>query len=1181
MDKNLQVSKLQEVDLPFGFTPRLSMSERDRCKSEEVVLLGNFDGIEEDELSSSDSLNLLLERQRQRQLNHPLHQHHIKTSSVQRATRKVKETNKISLEYDPISKRKVLNTYEIIKELGRGQHGKVKLALDLVTKQQVAIKIVDRHNKRTSWKLTKPAKHEENDKIRREIAIMKKCDHEHVVKLIEVLDDMKSRKIYLVLEYCSKGEVKWCPGDQLEIAARGPPLLTFQRTREILRGVVLGLEYLHYQGIIHRDIKPANLLLSENDVVKISDFGVSLASSKSSSCASSSSSLSSAVAGFGAEGPDELELAKTAGTPAFFAPEICLGNDVYQKLEIDREEIPTKGPLVSFMIDIWALGVTLHCLLFGKLPFISDFEMELFEKIVNDPLKFPSYLDMKENNVSQLSCEDEYEAAKDLLNKLLEKNPFKRITISEIKRHPFVCWDFNNTQGLDEKYASLKLSEQTTFCRNEAECYQQISVSLDEVDNAVYGIGKGLKKSMMDTLLGVSSGNNKNNMGSSSKNIMNFFNKNSLTNNDHKEIPDSLSYAETLRKSTFSPTDIDSVNIILSEGPIASSRDQLPAYCSIPSLHTHQATVQPELSARELFQRELQKFDTEIDPNSIVSLPVNSSFASLDSLYIDNYALNGVSLCETEHQQRSPQHGQTAHAAKNPQNNKSTGSLLSPINNLHVTTTPKPHDKRLPSPPVLSINTLTLDSNRSNRIPRSNMFSPQSGGNLSRRSSAEFSSAATTSRFKMTPSTGVTSSVNVSSRFDSRDFASDFATPRLSDSTTSASATIVAHRNEYTPIIEPDCRTSHNSKLANRTSKRKGIFHGLHGSDDEKDSETTNSDGSSNLESCGTYSYSGNKSDTESLPFEFGIDSENGSDVSLRNVPEVRGVGPFYERRRSQNLYCDDGIMDDNDKLMSDMGSIGHSLRVCSPSNNKLQNCDQRSPFKTPKAQSIQQHSSNQLHLGLNCDSVTTLTHIQSGRRNYSQGESTTTPVAGSNCNHLLSYNEHMKYSVDVPDDVLDMIPELKREVINSTSPAPLTYGTNGWLLPHAPSPATTQETHIDQVLSTTTNDSSHISSKDLLQSVLSSTGTSRRGSVAVMQSMLSPNITPDTGDDSARFLGLNKKQTTFQRLDYKKRNESFTVNNRLIHSSGNETDSRRLRSQSITVAKLAKCEHDALIGYK
>ena len=452
---NIQEGIVEEVDIPPNLSARLSSSRNDVSDSQAdeqsnrlVVATGSVDGLSASS-SSLESLNMLLEKQRKRQLNHPQHQEFFSESL--RPQESVKETNEIFLKYDPISKRKVLNTYEIINELGHGQHGKVKLARDLLTKRLVAIKIVDRHEKREKnfLRFRKNTALTHSDKIKREIAIMKKCHYKHVVELIEVLDDFKSRKIYLVLEYCSKGEVKWCPGDQMETEARGPPLLTFQRTREILRGVVLGLEYLHYQGVIHRDIKPANLLISEDNTVKISDFGVSLAAT-------------GAEDADNIESDDELELAKTAGTPAFFAPEICLGNEAFEKYQLKREDL-FKGSSISFMIDIWALGVTLYCLLFGMLPFISDYELELFEKIVNDPVKFPSYEEVKGNRVSMLSSEEEYNMALDLVNRLLEKNPMKRITIAEIKQHPFACWDFDHLASTEDDYIDSKLREVKEF----------------------------------------------------------------------------------------------------------------------------------------------------------------------------------------------------------------------------------------------------------------------------------------------------------------------------------------------------------------------------------------------------------------------------------------------------------------------------------------------------------------------------------------------------------------------------------------------------------------------------------------------------------------------------------------------------------------------------------------------
>ena len=515
--------------------------------------------------SSMDSLNVLLEKQRIQQLNHPAHQDYLlssrgnstydlatsyfppeypttaglgtkyntgnnlsppMTSSTVTTPRSgfsmqlpVRETNRISLTFDPISKRKVLNTYEIIKELGHGQHGKVKLARDIVTNQLVAIKIVDRHEK--SSRISKFFKQiRENEKIKKEIAIMKKLHHKHVVKLIEVLDDLKSRKIYLVLEYCSKGEIKWCKEDTagLEMEARGPPILSFQKIREIIRGVVLGLEYLHYQGIIHRDIKPANLLISKDNIVKISDFGVSVAlssglnsgslasASASTSANSSIEQLTATAAGGHGRRPagrqgilnksldeshdslNEVELAKTAGTPAFFAPEICLGDEVFTKFNFDKSEM-FSGSCISLMIDIWALGVTFYCLLFGKLPFTSEFELELFNKIVNDPVEVPTFEEIQHNGVSKVSCKEEYDAAIDLLNRLLEKNPSKRIPMKEIKEHPFILWDYNHMEGDDPNVKVTKLLERELFLRNQTDLFEQISITKQDMKNALSGVG--------------------------------------------------------------------------------------------------------------------------------------------------------------------------------------------------------------------------------------------------------------------------------------------------------------------------------------------------------------------------------------------------------------------------------------------------------------------------------------------------------------------------------------------------------------------------------------------------------------------------------------------------------------------------------------------------------------------
>lgn len=303
---------------------------------------------------------------------------------------------------------------------------------------------------------------------------MKKCAHPNIVRLKEVLDDFKSNKIYLVLEYLECGEITWQSGE-------GVPLMTIKQARDVARDVTSGLEYLHFQGIIHRDIKPANLLRDKEGNVKISDFGVSYASS------------------LGQYDSDDLELAKTAGTPAFFAPELCVST-------LDKNRPP-----ISHKIDVWAFGVTLYCLLFGKVPFIAESEFELFDVIVNQPLVFPDEEEQKPKRESSLPSmfynlhsnpsnytqsttsidvepkaltnpDPELESAKDLLRHVLEKDPTMRYDIMDIKQHPWML------EGMDVPGQELFL----TSTAHE----QKIEVSNEEVQAAVLGIAGRIKKGL-------------------------------------------------------------------------------------------------------------------------------------------------------------------------------------------------------------------------------------------------------------------------------------------------------------------------------------------------------------------------------------------------------------------------------------------------------------------------------------------------------------------------------------------------------------------------------------------------------------------------------------------------------------------------------------------------------------
>lgn len=240
-----------------------------------------------------------------------------------------------------------------------------------------------------------------------------------------------------MLEYVERGEIKWRN-------SKHQPIFSVDQIRPMMRDVVLGLEYLHFQGIIHRDIKPGNLLIANDGTVKISDFGVS--------------HLAKVDQAGNILPENELELAKTAGSPAFFAPEIC---------KVDEN---TGRPNITKAIDVWALGVTFYCLLFGREPFPEvQGEMELYNKICNAPIEIPPD---QEHRVDK--------DVKDLLFRLLEKNASERITLCQVRRHPFIIKDIPDPK---------KWAEETDLGQS-----QPLEVTHEEVESAVTFIGNIVRR---------------------------------------------------------------------------------------------------------------------------------------------------------------------------------------------------------------------------------------------------------------------------------------------------------------------------------------------------------------------------------------------------------------------------------------------------------------------------------------------------------------------------------------------------------------------------------------------------------------------------------------------------------------------------------------------------------------
>lgn len=179
--------------------------------------------------------------------------------------------------------------------------------------------------------------------------------------------------IFLVNEYVSGGELF----DYIVSKGR----LSADEARNFFHQIISGVEYCHFQKIVHRDLKPENLLLDANLNIKIADFG-----------------LSNLMR-------DGDFLRTSCGSPNYAAPEVISGH-LYA------------GPEV----DVWSCGVILYALLCGSLPFDDESIPNLFKKIKSGMYSLPTHL-------SQL--------AKNLVPRMLEVDPMKRITIPEIRLHPW------------------------------------------------------------------------------------------------------------------------------------------------------------------------------------------------------------------------------------------------------------------------------------------------------------------------------------------------------------------------------------------------------------------------------------------------------------------------------------------------------------------------------------------------------------------------------------------------------------------------------------------------------------------------------------------------------------------------------------------------------------------------
>ncbi len=212
--------------------------------------------------------------------------------------------------------------------------GSVYLASDLQLNSLVALKLL------------KPFMSENDEAIARflrEFQITRQVTHKNVVRTYDIGLDRRSKVIYFTMEYI-KGESL---GERLR-RGRYP----LEQIKDLLVPLLNGLDEIHRCGIIHRDLKPSNILIAQDGVPKIADFGIAR--------------------------PQMSNLTQSweiVGSASYLAPELWQG------------EAPTAA------VDFYALGISLYEMATGKVPFQAESQWEFMKTVIGTEATPPQALD--------------------------------------------------------------------------------------------------------------------------------------------------------------------------------------------------------------------------------------------------------------------------------------------------------------------------------------------------------------------------------------------------------------------------------------------------------------------------------------------------------------------------------------------------------------------------------------------------------------------------------------------------------------------------------------------------------------------------------------------------------------------------------------------------------------------
>ncbi|KAF5403047.1 hypothetical protein PHET_03322 [Paragonimus heterotremus] len=255
-----------------------------------------------------------------------------------------------------------LERYTVLECIGEGSFGRVYRGRVKDNGQIVAMKFIP--------KVGKSEKSLKN--LKREIGIMQSMHHANIIEMKDTFET--EREVVAITDYAE--------GDLFQVI-EDDGQLSEEIVRSIACQLVSALYYLHAHRILHRDMKPQNILLGQEGVIKLCDFGFARVMNLNS-----------------------MVLTSIKGTPLYMAPELV-------------QEKP-----YDHTADLWALGCILYELFVGKPPFYTESIFQLVKMITKMSIQWPPDMNPE---------------FKDFLTRLLQKDVRKRLQWPELLDHPFIA----------------------------------------------------------------------------------------------------------------------------------------------------------------------------------------------------------------------------------------------------------------------------------------------------------------------------------------------------------------------------------------------------------------------------------------------------------------------------------------------------------------------------------------------------------------------------------------------------------------------------------------------------------------------------------------------------------------------------------------------------------------------